>query len=164
MWFDRTVGVTRDRIGVFKDDVCFLEPFLNVTLPRLAPMGDVRPRLREEPWATCVIPEIRMHQHGIIPKRLCQVEDGFQFLVNYLHEFCRSLRCFGVSCDHGSDLFADKADTVCWKTESVLHVQSEAVRKIFTGDYAYDTRNLLGGRCINALDQFMCVRGFYDTR
>ena len=57
---DRAVHVPRHAVGVLEHQVRFRETLLHVALARLAPVGDVRVPLREEPRHVGVVAQVGM--------------------------------------------------------------------------------------------------------
>ena len=100
------------------------------------------PACGKEPRATGVVSKVGVNQHRVVPQRLGEVEDRFEFLVNHLHQLRRALCRFRVAGDHRGDLFAHKAHPVGGENEPVLHVQAEPVREILARDHAYDAGHL----------------------
>ena len=164
MRLDRAVGVARDGVGVFQDDVGFLEALFDVALSGLAKVRDVRPRLGEEPRAARILAKVRVNQDRAVPQRLGEVEHRLEFLIDHLHELRRALGDLRIARHDGSDLFPDKPHPVGREDEPVLHVQPEPVREILARNHAHYAGNLLRRGRINTLNERVRVRALDDLR
>lgn len=111
-----------------------------------------------------VVVQVRVNEHGGFFQRLGEIEHGLQFLVRHLDEFCRALRGFFVARNNGRDLLADETHAVGRKNVTVLHVQTEAVRKFLAGHDAHDARGFFRRGRVDALDQRVRERAFDNFR
>src|ERR1017187_6260771 len=111
--------VPRNRISIFKNQSGLLEALRDVALPGFSEMRDVRAGLWKEPRAMGVVSKVGMNEHSVVPQRLGEVEDRFEFLVNHLDQLRGAFRRFGVVGDNRCDLFTHKTNPIGGENEPV---------------------------------------------
>ena len=156
--------VPRNRIGIFKNQIGLLEALLEVALPGFSEMRDIRAGLRKKPRATGVVSKVGVNEHSVIPQRLGEIEDRFEFLVNHLDQLRGAFRRFGVVGDNRGDLFTHKTNPIGGENEPVLHVQAEPVREILSRHHAHDAGDLLRRRGVDALNERVGVWALDNLR
>jgi len=146
---DGTVRVPRNGVGVLKDLVRLGEAPLDVALPCLPAVRDVRVGFREEPRDALVVDKVRVDQLGALSHRPLGVEDGRQFLVVNLDQLRGAQRDPGITRDDGRYLFSHEPDTVLCEDVAVLHVETELVWEVLP---CHDLDHTGNGLCLGRVD------------
>ena len=118
---------------VLHDHICLFETSLDISLPDLEVICDVRVRFRKDERGMFVLVEVLVHERLTLLQGIPLIEDSWQLFVLHLYELDGSLGyLFGVGRNR-HHRFSNVPNFLYCKHRLVLHVDSEPVGDVLPG-------------------------------